>query len=101
MRDNRFKMPQHRPKFLGLVYSRLGMRGCQMPRNQFAAMASANATLVADLLPCLRARGMLLQDAVYVAAADAIPTVRRRAEVHLGASIQCMSTNLWGGTRRR
>lgn len=72
----RYPIPMHTPKFLGVVYSCLGLRGKQFPFNQYAAMADANDTLVRTLTPCLADRGMLLPPGIYDAAKKRIPEVR-------------------------
>jgi hypothetical protein len=73
---NEFPVPTHIPKFLGLVYSRLGLRGRQLPYNQYQSMAESNNAFNTDLLPILRNHGMLLPDAVYTEAGARIPMVR-------------------------
>jgi hypothetical protein len=86
VRENRYPVQTHVPLFLGLVYSRLGKRGRALPYNQYSALADANHTLTTTLMPVLAARNMLLPQAAYQAAKDAIPQVRRPCMVPRQAS---------------
>ncbi|PNH06290.1 hypothetical protein TSOC_007357 [Tetrabaena socialis] len=70
----RYPAPTHTPKFLGVVYSPLGLCYRQFPYNQYTGIRAANAMLQDLLLPCLRAYGMLLPDEIYALAADRVPT---------------------------
>lgn len=74
---NRYLVPMHLPKFLGLVYSRLGLHGRQFPYNHYAAISDCNSTLTDVLMQVLQSRQMLLANGVYDEARNRLPQVRQ------------------------
>lgn len=63
--DNMYPMPTHTPKFLGVVFTRLGGRGSVRPFNQYFKLLQCQQRLQNSLLPSCAACGMALTPERY------------------------------------
>lgn len=71
----RYPMPQHMPKFLGVILSRMGSRGSVKPYNQWTALARIWHEMEHHLMPAVVASGLALDAPVYDNARAAVAQV--------------------------
>mmetsp|Transcript_34943 Transcript_34943/g.77704 ORF Transcript_34943/g.77704 Transcript_34943/m.77704 type:complete len:472 (+) Transcript_34943:127-1542(+) len=65
IQNNPYPLPEHVPKFLGVIMHRLGARGSVRPYNQFTAWIRCNHTISMALMPVVTEHNMALPPEAY------------------------------------
>ena len=64
---NRYPLPNHKPKFLGVVFARVGARGAVRPYNQYQILLRCYDAITNRLMPAAAANNMALEPEQYQA----------------------------------